>query len=377
MTQQNQSKVALITGVTGQDGSYLAELLLEKGYIVHGIKRRASLFNTQRVDHIYQDPHIEHANFKLHYGDLSDTSNLIRIVQETQPDEIYNLGAQSHVAVSFESPEYTADVDGVGTLRLLEAIRILGLEKKTRFYQASTSELYGLVQEIPQKETTPFYPRSPYAVAKMYAYWIVVNYREAYGMYACNGILFNHESPRRGETFVTRKITRGLANIAQGLEQCLYMGNLDALRDWGHAKDYVRMQWMMLQQPQADDFVIATGVQYSVRQFIQWSAEELGVSLKFEGKGVDETATVAAIKGDKAPGLKVGDVVVKIDPRYFRPTEVETLLGDPSKAKAKLGWTPEITVQQMCAEMVATDLAEAQKQALLKLHGYAVSVGKE
>jgi GDPmannose 4,6-dehydratase len=377
MTQQNQPKVALITGITGQDGSYLAEFLLEKGYIVHGIKRRASLFNTQRIDHIYQDPHIEHANFKLHYGDLSDTSNLIRIVQETQPDEIYNLGAQSHVAVSFESPEYTADVDGIGTLRLLEAIRILGLEKKTRFYQASTSELYGLVQEIPQKETTPFYPRSPYAVAKMYAYWIVVNYREAYGMYACNGILFNHESPRRGETFVTRKITRGLANIAQGLEQCLYMGNLDALRDWGHAKDYVRMQWMMLQQPQADDFVIATGVQYSVRQFIQWSAEELGVTLKFEGKGVDETATVAAIKGDKAPGLKVGDVVVKIDPRYFRPTEVETLLGDPSKAKAKLGWTPEITVQQMCAEMVATDLEEAKKHALLKKHGYNLNVSVE
>jgi GDPmannose 4,6-dehydratase len=377
MTQQNQPKVALITGITGQDGSYLAEFLLEKGYIVHGIKRRASSFNTQRIDHIYQDPHIEHANFKLHYGDLSDTSNLIRIVQETQPDEIYNLGAQSHVAVSFESPEYTADVDGIGTLRLLEAIRILGLEKKTRFYQASTSELYGLVQEIPQKETTPFYPRSPYAVAKMYAYWIVVNYREAYGMYACNGILFNHESPRRGETFVTRKITRGLANIAQGLEQCLYMGNLDALRDWGHSKDYVRMQWMMLQQPQADDFVIATGVQYSVRQFIQWSAEELGVTLKFEGKGVDETATVAAIKGDKAPGLKVGDVVVKIDPRYFRPTEVETLLGDPSKAKAKLGWTPEITVQQMCAEMVATDLEEAKKHALLKKHGYNLNVSVE
>ncbi len=377
MTQHHQPKVALITGITGQDGSYLAEFLLEKGYIVHGIKRRASLFNTQRIDHIYQDPHIEHANFKLHYGDLSDTSNLIRIVQETQPDEIYNLGAQSHVAVSFESPEYTADVDGIGTLRLLEAIRILGLEKKTRFYQASTSELYGLVQEIPQKETTPFYPRSPYAVAKMYAYWIVVNYREAYGMYACNGILFNHESPRRGETFVTRKITRGLANIAQGLEQCLYMGNLDALRDWGHAKDYVRMQWMMLQQPEADDFVIATGVQYSVRQFIQWSAEELGVTLKFEGKGVDETATVAAIKGDKAPGLKVGDVVVKIDPRYFRPTEVETLLGDPSKAKAKLGWTPEITVQQMCAEMVATDLEEAQKHALLKKHGYQLNVSVE
>jgi GDPmannose 4,6-dehydratase len=370
-------KVALITGITGQDGSYLAEFLLEKGYIVHGIKRRASLFNTQRIDHIYQDPHIEHANFKLHYGDLSDTSNLIRIVQETQPDEIYNLGAQSHVAVSFESPEYTADVDGIGALRLLEAIRILGLEKKTRFYQASTSELYGLVQEIPQKETTPFYPRSPYAVAKMYAYWIVVNYREAYGMYACNGILFNHESPRRGETFVTRKITRGLANIAQGLEQCLYMGNLDALRDWGHAKDYVHMQWMMLQQDKADDFVIATGVQYSVRQFIRWSAEELGVTLKFEGKGVDETATVAAIKGDKAPGLKVGDVVVKIDPRYFRPTEVETLLGDPSKAKAKLGWTPEITVQQMCAEMVAIDLQEAKKHALLKTHGYVQSVSVE
>jgi GDPmannose 4,6-dehydratase len=377
MTQQNQPKVALITGITGQDGSYLAEFLLEKGYIVHGIKRRASLFNTQRIDHIYQDPHIEHANFKLHYGDLSDTSNLIRIVQETQPDEIYNLGAQSHVAVSFESPEYTADVDGIGTLRLLEAIRILGLEKKTRFYQASTSELYGLVQEIPQKETTPFYPRSPYAVAKMYAYWIVVNYREAYGMYACNGILFNHESPRRGETFVTRKITRGLANIAQGLEQCLYMGNLDALRDWGHSKDYVRMQWMMLQQTEAEDFVVATGVQYSVRQFIQWSAEELGVTLKFEGKGVDETATVAAIKGDKAPGLKVGDVVVKIDPRYFRPTEVETLLGDPSKAKAKLGWTPEITVQQMCAEMVARDLEEAKKHALLKKHGYNLNVSVE
>ncbi len=377
MTQHHQPKVALITGITGQDGSYLAEFLLEKGYIVHGIKRRASSFNTQRIDHIYQDPHVEHANFKLHYGDLSDTSNLIRIVQETQPDEIYNLGAQSHVAVSFESPEYTADVDGIGTLRLLEAIRILGLEKKTRFYQASTSELYGLVQEIPQKETTPFYPRSPYAVAKMYAYWIVVNYREAYGMYACNGILFNHESPRRGETFVTRKITRGLANIAQGLEQCLYMGNLDALRDWGHSKDYVRMQWMMLQQDKAEDFVVATGVQHSVRQFIQWSAEELGVTLKFEGKGVDETATVAAIKGDKAPGLKVGDVVVKIDPRYFRPTEVETLLGDPSKAKAKLGWTPEITVQQMCAEMVATDLQEAQKHALLKKHGYNLNVSVE
>ncbi len=366
---QAKPKVALITGITGQDGSYLAEFLLEKGYLVHGIKRRASLFNTQRIDHIYRDPHTEHVNFKLHFGDLSDGSNLIRIVQETQPDEIYNLGAQSHVAVSFQSPEYTADVDGIGTLRLLEAIRILGLENKTRFYQASTSELYGLVQEVPQKETTPFYPRSPYAVAKMYAYWIVVNYREAYGIFACNGILFNHESPRRGETFVTRKITRGLANIAQGLEQCLYMGNLDSLRDWGHAKDYVRMQWMMLQQDTADDFVIATGVQHSVRQFIQWSAEELGVTLRFEGKGVAETATVVAIEGDKAPGLKVGDVVVKIDPRYFRPTEVETLLGDPSKAKAKLGWTPEITVEQMCAEMVAFDLKEARKHALLKKHG--------
>ena len=369
-----EKKVALITGITGQDGSYLAEFLLEKGYMVHGIKRRASSLNTQRVDHIYQDPHIENANFKLHYGDLSDTSNLIRIVQETQPDEIYNLGAQSHVAVSFESPEYTADVDGIGTLRLLEAIRILGLEKKTRFYQASTSELYGLVQETPQKETTPFYPRSPYAAAKMYAYWIVVNYREAYGMYACNGILFNHESPRRGETFVTRKITRGLANIAQGLEQCLYMGNLDALRDWGHAKDYVRMQWMMLQQDKPDDFVIATGVQYSVRQFIQWSAEELGVILKFDGKGVEETATVTEIHGNKAPHLNVGDVIVKIDPRYFRPTEVETLLGDPSKAKNYLGWTPQITVQQMCSEMVATDLVEAQKLALLKKHGYQFNV---
>jgi GDPmannose 4,6-dehydratase len=377
MTKTTQPKVALITGITGQDGSYLAEFLLEKGYIVHGIKRRASLFNTQRVDHIYQDRHIDNANFKLHYGDLSDTSNLIRIIQETQPDEIYNLGAQSHVAVSFESPEYTADVDGIGTLRLLEAIRILGLEKKTRFYQASTSELYGLVQEIPQNESTPFYPRSPYAVAKMYAYWIVVNYREAYGMFACNGILFNHESPRRGETFVTRKITRGLANIAQGLEKCLYMGNLDALRDWGHAKDYVRMQWMMLQQDKADDFVIATGVQYSVRQFIRWSAEELGVTLKFEGKGVEEIAKIATISGDKAPGLKVGDVVVKIDPRYYRPTEVETLLGDPSKAKAKLGWVPEITAQEMCAEMVSADLEEAQKHALLKKHGYELSVSVE
>lgn len=372
-----EPKIALITGITGQDGSYLAEFLLEKGYIVHGIKRRASSFNTQRVDHIYQDPHIENARFKLHYGDLSDTSNLIRIVQETQPDEIYNLGAMSHVAVSFESPEYTADVDGIGTLRLLEAIRILGLEKKTRFYQASTSELYGLVQETPQKETTPFYPRSPYAVAKLYAYWIVVNYREAYGLYACNGILFNHESPRRGETFVTRKITRGLANIAQGLEDCLYMGNMDALRDWGHAKDYVRMQWMMLQQEQPEDFVIATGVQHSVRQFIQWSAQELGITLKFEGQGVNEVAIVEKIASDKCPALQVGQTIVRIDSRYFRPTEVETLLGDPSKAKQKLGWVPEITVQQMCHEMVASDLQEAQRHALLRANGYPVSVSVE
>ena len=370
-------KVALITGITGQDGSYLAEFLLEKGYVVHGIKRRASSFNTQRVDHIYQDPHIENARFKLHYGDLTDTSNLVRIIQETQPDEIYNLGAQSHVAVSFESPEYTADVDAIGTLRVLEAIRILGLEKKTRFYQASTSELYGLVQETPQKETTPFYPRSPYAVAKMYAYWITVNYREAYGMYACNGILFNHESPRRGETFVTRKITRGLANIAQGLEQCLYMGNIDALRDWGHAKDYVRMQWLMLQQEKPEDFVIATGVQFSVRQFIAWSALELGITLRFEGEGINEVGIIDNIEGDDAPALSVGDVIVKIDPRYFRPTEVETLLGDPTKAKQKLGWVPEITVQEMCREMVASDLIEAKRHALLKTHGFSISVSIE
>lgn len=370
-------KKALITGVTGQDGSYLAEFLLEKGYEVHGIKRRASSFNTQRVDHIYQDPHIDNKNFILHYGDLTDSSNLTRILQEVQPDEVYNLGAQSHVAVSFESPEYTADVDAMGTLRLLEAIRLLGLEKKTRFYQASTSELYGLVQEIPQKETTPFYPRSPYAVAKMYAYWITVNYRESYGMYACNGILFNHESPRRGETFVTRKITRGLSNIAQGLESCLYMGNMDALRDWGHAKDYVRMQWMMLQQEQADDFVIATGVQYSVREFISWSAKELGITLRFEGQGVDEVAIVEQIDGDNAPALKVGDIIVKVDPRYFRPAEVETLLGDPTKAKEKLGWVPEITTQEMCAEMVAADLKAAKRHALLKAHGYELPVSVE
>jgi len=378
MTNTNQKqKVALITGVTGQDGSYLVEFLLEKGYIVHGIKRRASSFNTERVDHIYQDPHIDHRHFVLHYGDLSDSSNLTRIIQQTQPDEIYNLGAQSHVAVSFESPEYTADVDAIGPLRILEAIRILGLEKKTRFYQASTSELYGLVQEIPQKETTPFYPRSPYAVAKLYAYWITVNYREAYGIYACNGILFNHESMRRGETFVTRKVTRGLANIAQGLEKCLYMGNIDALRDWGHAKDYVRMQWLMLQQDQPEDFVIATGVQFTVREFIIRSAKELGITLKFEGQAENEKAIVASIEGDKAPALKVGDVIVQIDPRYYRPTEVETLLGDPTKAKEKLGWVPEIKLDQMIEEMVANDLDQARQHALLKKHGFSVSVGKE
>ena len=377
MNVSANGKVALITGITGQDGSYLAEFLLEKGYVVHGIKRRASLFNTDRVDHIYEDPHVDNQKFVLHYGDLTDTSNLVRIIQQIQPDEIYNLGAQSHVAVSFESPEYTADVDAMGTLRLLEAIRILGLEKKTRFYQASTSELYGLVQETPQTEKTPFYPRSPYAVAKMYAYWITVNYREAYGIYACNGILFNHESPRRGETFVTRKITRGLSNIAQGLEQCLFMGNMDALRDWGHAKDYVRMQWMMLQQDKPEDFVIATGVQYSVREFIQWTAAELGLELDFVGKGVEEHAVVKSIKGDNAPALKVGDVVVRIDPRYFRPTEVETLLGHPGKAKEKLGWVPEITAQEMCREMVVNDLNQAKRHALLKQHGYETRISVE
>ena len=370
-------KVALITGVTGQDGSYLAEFLLEKGYEVHGIKRRASLFNTERVDHIYQDPHEENVNFHLHYGDLTDSSNLTRILKEVQPDEVYNLGAQSHVAVSFESPEYTADVDAMGTLRLLEAIRFLGLEKKTRFYQASTSELYGLVQEIPQKETTPFYPRSPYAVAKMYAYWITVNYRESYGMYACNGILFNHESPRRGETFVTRKITRALANISQGLEKCLYLGNMDALRDWGHAKDYVRMQWMMLQQDTAEDFVIATGKQISVREFVRLSAKELGITLRFEGEGVEEVAIVEAIEGDNAKALNVGDTIVRVDPKYFRPAEVETLLGDPANAKNKLGWTPEITVEEMCAEMVQSDLQKAKQHALLKEHGFDVAIAIE
>ena len=370
-------KVALITGITGQDGSYLAELLLSKGYIVHGIKRRASSFNTQRIDHIYQDPHVQNARFKLHYGDLTDTSSLIRIVQETQPDEIYNLGAQSHVAVSFESPEYTSDVDALGALRLLEAIRILGLEKKTRFYQASTSELYGLVRESPQRETTPFYPRSPYAVAKLYAYWMTVNYREAYGIYACNGILFNHESERRGETFVTRKITRGLANIAQGLEQCLYLGNMDALRDWGHAKDYVRMQWMMLQQAQPKDYVIATGVQCSVREFVRKAADNLGLDLAFENRGVEEYAVVRQVVGDLAPAVKVGDIVVKVDARYFRPTEVESLLGDAARAKTDLDWEPEITLDELVREMVLSDLNQAKQQALLKNHGFTVALSQE
>ena len=373
----NPRKVALITGITGQDGSYLAEFLLDKGYEVHGIKRRASLFNTQRVDHLYQDPHIDHRDFYLHYGDLTDSTNLIRLVQQTQPDEIYNLGAQSHVAVSFESPEYTADVDALGALRLLEAIRILGLTKKTKYYQASTSELYGLVQEIPQRETTPFYPRSPYAVAKLYAYWITINYREAYNLYACNGILFNHESPRRGETFVTRKITRGLAHIALGLEPCLYLGNLSALRDWGHTKDYVRMQWMMLQQEMAEDYVIATGVQCSVRDFIQKAAKQLGISLSFEGEGDQEIGVVSGVHTDRAPALKLGDVIVRVDPRYYRPTEVETLLGDPSKAKRKLGWSPEISLDSMIEEMVSHDLDRARQTALLKQFGYGVPVSRE
>jgi GDPmannose 4,6-dehydratase len=371
------AKRALITGITGQDGSYLAEFLLEKGYEVHGIKRRASLFNTARIDHIVDDRHNQNVRLNLHYGDLTDSSNLTRILSEVQPDEVYNLGAQSHVAVSFEAPEYTADVDAMGALRLLEAIRFLGLERKTRFYQASTSELYGLVQETPQRETTPFHPRSPYAVAKLYAYWITVNYREAYGLYACNGILFNHESPRRGETFVTRKITRGLTNIAQGLATCLYMGNIDSLRDWGHAKDYVRMQWLMLQQDQPEDFVIATGVQYSVRDFILWSAAELGITLEFSKTGVDEVATVVSVSGDKAPAVSPGDVILRIDPRYFRPAEVETLLGDPAKAKQRLGWEPEITARQMCAEMVAADLQIAQRHALLKSHKMDIPVALE
>ncbi|MDZ7841320.1 MAG: GDP-mannose 4,6-dehydratase [Gammaproteobacteria bacterium] len=370
------SKVALITGITGQDGSYLAELLLEKGYEVHGIKRRASLFNTERVDHIYQGPHVENRNFVLHYGDLTDASNLTRIMQAVRPDEVYNLGAQSHVAASFELPEYTADVDGLGTLRLLEAIRLLGLND-ARFYQASTSELYGMVQETPQTERTPFYPRSPYGVAKLYAYWITVNYREAYGMYACNGILFNHESPRRGETFVTRKITRGLANIAQGLEQTLYMGNMDALRDWGHTRDFVVMQWMMLQQDEPEDFVIATGRQCSVRDFIRMAASELGISLRFEGEGVDERGVVESVSGDLAPAVSADDVIVRVDPDYFRPSEVETLLGDATRAREKLGWSPRITLEEMVTEMVANDLNQARRHAHLKRNGFDVTIARE
>ena len=363
-------KTALITGISGQDGSYLAEFLLEKGYEVHGIIRRASSFNTERIDHI-------HDQLTLHYGDLTDTSNLVRIIKEIQPDEVYNLGAQSHVAVSFESPEYTADVTGLGTIRLLEAIRILGLEKKTRFYQASTSELFGEVQEIPQKETTPFYPRSPYAAAKLYSYWITVNYREGYGMYACNGILFNHESPRRGETFATRKVTRALANIAQGLEDKVSLGNMDALRDWGHAKDYVRMQWLMLQQDEPEDFVIATGVQHSVREFVKATAAELGITLEFSGTGVDEIATVVSVEGDKAPAVNVGDVIADVNPRFFRPTEVETLLGDPTYAREKLGWVPEITLEEMVKEMVEHDLEVARKHVLLRENGFDVSIAHE
>jgi len=361
-------KVALITGITGQDGAYLAELLLKKGYIVHGVKRRASLFNTDRIDHLYQDPHVKKASFILHYGDLTDSTNLIRIIQQVQPDEIYNLAAMSHVAVSFETPEYTANADGIGTLRILEAIRILGLEKKTRFYQASTSELFGLVQEVPQKETTPFYPRSPYAVAKLYAYWITVNYREAYGMYACNGILFNHESPVRGETFVTRKITRALARIKLGLQDCLYLGNLDALRDWGHAKDFVEMQWLMLQQEQPEDFVIATGVQYSVRDFVNTAAKELGMNIRWNGKGLDEVGYLDPQSSVLSPDAS--RAIVRVDPRYFRPTEVETLLGDPTKAKQKLGWTPKITFHELVAEMVREDLKSAERDELVKKHGF-------
>ncbi len=370
-------KTALITGITGQDGSYLAELLLDKGYEVHGIKRRASSFNTERIDHIYQDPHNPDRQLKLHYGDLTDSSNLIRIMNETQPDEVYNLGAQSHVAVSFEAPEYTAEVDAMGALRLLEAIRFLGLERKTRYYQASTSELYGLVQETPQRETTPFYPRSPYAVAKLYAYWITINYREAYGLYACNGILFNHESPRRGETFVTRKITRGVANIAIGLEQCLYLGNMNALRDWGHARDYVRMQWMMLQQEKPEDYVIATGQQISVRDFVAMAATYVGIQLEFSGEGLEEIGTAVGVDRDLAPSVRPGDVIVRVDPRYFRPAEVETLLGDPSKAKRDLGWEPEISLNDMCEEMVLNDLAKARQVALLEEHGHSIHVPLE
>jgi len=370
-------KKALITGITGQDGSYLAELLLQKGYEVHGIKRRASSLNTDRIDHLYQDPNTEDARLVLHYGDLTDTSNLTRIIQQIEPDEVYNLAAQSHVAVSFEVPEYTADVDGLGTLRLLEAIRFSNLHEKTRFYQAATSELYGLVQETPQTEKTPFHPRSPYAVAKLYAYWITINYRESYNMFACNGILFNHESPRRGETFVTRKITRAFANIAYGLDSCLHLGNLDAMRDWGHAKDYVHMQWLMLQQEQPRDYVIATGQQISVRDFVRMAAQEAGMELEFSGGGIDEIAIVSSVDKEVAPRVEIGDEIVKVAPRYFRPAEVETLLGDASKARRELGWQPEISVQEMCAEMVASDLSIARQSALLKGHGYSVSYQNE
>ena len=363
------NKTALITGITGQDGAYLAELLLAKGYVVHGVKRRSSSFNTDRIDHLYQDPHVENQRLVLHYGDLTDSTNLIRIIQQVQPDEIYNLAAMSHVQVSFETPEYTANADGLGTLRVLEAIRILGLERKTRFYQASTSELYGLVQQTPQTETTPFYPRSPYAVAKLYGYWITVNYREAYGLYACNGILFNHESPLRGETFVTRKITRAMARIALGLQDCLYLGNLSAQRDWGHAKDYVEAQWLVLQQPRPDDFVIATGVQHSVRQFVEMAARELGMDVAFEGDGVAEVGRISRV-GDKRVRLKVGDVIVRVDPRYFRPTEVQTLLGDPTKARTVLGWTPKITLADMVAEMVKADYTAARRDSMVKLAGF-------
>jgi GDPmannose 4,6-dehydratase len=362
-------KVALITGVTGQDGAYLSELLLGKGYEVHGIKRRASSFNTSRIDHLYQDPHVERRNFILHYGDMTDSSNLIRIVQQVQPDEIYNLAAQSHVAVSFEEPEYTANADGIGALRLLEAIRLLGLEKKTRFYQASTSELYGLVQETPQKETTPFYPRSPYAVAKLYAYWMTVNYREAYGIYACNGILFNHESPVRGETFVTRKITRAIARIALGLQDCLYLGNLSALRDWGHARDYVEAMWLMLQQEQAEDFVIATGTQHSVREFVSLAASKLQMRLRFEGSGAEEIGIVDYV-GNPQLACKVGDVAVRIDARYFRPTEVQTLLGDASKARQKLGWQPQTAFEPMVDEMISADFEAARRDDAMRRNGY-------
>lgn len=364
-----KGKIALITGVTGQDGAYLAEFLLKKGYEVHGIKRRTSLFNTDRIDHLYQDPHVDNRNFILHYGDLTDSTSLVRIIQKVQPDEIYNLAAQSHVAVSFEEPEYTANADGVGALRILEAIRILGLEKKTRFYQASTSELYGLVQEVPQKETTPFYPRSPYAVAKLYAYWITVNYREAYGIYACNGILFNHESPIRGETFVTRKITRAVSRIALGLQDCLFLGNMSALRDWGHARDYVEMQWLMLQQEVPEDFVIATGVQYSVRDFVRFAAAELGITVRFEGEGENEVGVVESVSGDQAV-CKAGDVIVRVDPRYYRPTEVETLLGDPTRARERLGWSPATTLPELVREMVQADYTAAKRDALVKKAGF-------